>query len=88
MVGDVRAFNRDLQAFSLISMASTNPSVVEPQEAREALQEVPELTLSDHIIRDRKVYRDAFFEGVGVVEMSNNKATPELQLLAQEVYGA
>lgn len=88
MVADVKVLNRGLQAFSLVSMASTNPSVLEPMEAREALREVPELTLSNHTIRDRKVYRDAFYEGVGVIEMSSNKGTPEVQLLAQEVYGA
>lgn len=86
MVADVKALNPALEAFTLVSMASTNPAVLEPQEAREALAEVPELSLSPSIIRDRKIYRDAFFEGVGVVEMSSNKGTPELQLFAQEVY--
>jgi chromosome partitioning protein len=88
MVSDVKAFNVGIQARTLVSMAPTNPSVLEAQEAREALQDVPDLSLSGCLIRDRKVYRDAFFEGVGVLEMSSNKAIPELQLLAQEVYGA
>lgn len=87
MVADVKALNSDLHAFSLVSLASTNPSVFEAQEARQALQDIPELTLSDCVIRERKIYRDAFFEGVGVTEMTNNKGTPEVQLLAQEVYG-
>jgi chromosome partitioning protein len=86
MVADVQALNAGLQAFSLVSLASTNPAVFEAQEAREALQDVPGIALSDYVIRDRKVYRDAFFEGVGVVEMTHNKATPEVQLLAQEVF--
>ena len=86
MIADVQALNTALEAFSLISLASTNPSVFEAQEARDALQDVPGLALSNNIIRDRKVYRDAFFEGVGVVEMTHNKATPEVQLLAQEVF--
>lgn len=86
MIGDVRAFNADLQAFSLVSLASTNPSVFEAREAREALTDLADLALSDCIVRDRKIYRDAFFEGVGVVEMTTNKATPEIQLLAQEIF--
>lgn len=86
MVADVKAFNHTLQAFTLVSLASTNPSIIEGQEARAALQEVPEIALSDCVIRERKIYRDAFFEGVGVIEMTNNKGTPEIQLLAQEVY--
>jgi chromosome partitioning protein len=85
LLADVKAFNERLQAFSLISMASTNPAVIEAQEAREALQEVPGLALSDQLIFDRKIYRDAFFEGVGVIEMTTNKGTAEIQLLAQEV---
>ena len=87
MIKDVKSLNGALQAFSLVSLASTNPSVMEAREAREALQEIPELGLSTCLIRDRKVYRDAFFEGVGVVEMTTNKGTPEVQLLAQEIYG-
>jgi len=87
MVADVKALNSALEAFSLLSMASTNPSIYEAQEAREALQDVPEIALSGQIVRERKIYRDAFFEGVGVVEMTHNKGTPEIQLLAQEIYG-
>jgi chromosome partitioning protein len=88
MVTDVQALNSGLQAFSLVSLASTNPSVLEAQEAKDALQDVPGIALSENVIRDRKIYRDAFFEGVGVVEMTHNKATPEVQLLAQEVFNA
>jgi chromosome partitioning protein len=87
MIADVKAFNTALEAFSLISMASTNPAIVEAQEAREALRDVPEIALSNSVIRERKIYRDAFFEGVGVIEMTSNKGTPEIQLLAQEIYG-
>jgi len=87
MVADVRALNPNLQASSLVSLAPTNPSIHETQEAREALQDVPGIELSSCVIRERKIYRDAFFEGVGVVEMTSNKGTPEIQLLAQEIYG-
>jgi chromosome partitioning protein len=86
MIVDVRALNAAMEAFSLISLASTNPSVLEAQEARDALKDIPDLGLSGSVFRDRKVYRDAFYEGVGVVEMTHNKATPEVQLLAQEIF--
>lgn len=87
MVSDVQALNPDLRAFSLISLASTNPSISEIQEVRPALQDVPGIGLSDCVVRERKIYRDAFFEGVGVTEMTTNKGAPEVQLLAQEIYG-
>ncbi len=86
MVADVKALNPGLQSSILLSLASTNPSVIEAREAREALQDIPEFFLSGCVIRDRKIYRDAFFEGVGVIEMTNNKGIPEVQLLAQEIY--
>jgi chromosome partitioning protein len=85
LLADVSAFNGRLRACSLISMAPTNPAILEAQEAREALLDIPGLTLSGQVIHDRKIYRDAFFEGVGVVEMTTNKGTAEIQLLAQEV---
>jgi chromosome partitioning protein len=86
MVTDVQALNSGLQAFSLVSLVSTNPAVFEAQEAKGALRDVPGIALSESVIRDRKIYRDAFFEGVSVIEMTHNKATPEVQLLAQEVF--
>lgn len=88
MVSNVKVLNPNLQAFSLISLVSTNPSISEAQEARLVLKDVPEIMLSNRVIRDRKVYRDAFFEGVGVIEMTHNKGIPEIQLLAQEIYDA
>ena len=86
MVADIKVLNPALQASSLVSLAPTNPSIHEAHEAREALKDIPGIKLSRCIIRERKIYRDAFFEGVGVVEMTSNKGTPEIQLLAQEVY--
>lgn len=86
IIRDVRSLNPDLSARALLSLAPTNPTITESQEAREALADVTELTLSRCVIRDRKVYRDALFEGVGVIEMTANKAVPEIQLLAQEIF--
>ena len=68
-------------------MAPTNPAVHETEEARAYLSEFPEIRVLRSIIRDRKVYRDAMSEGLGVVEMDNGKARAEIQLLAHEVMG-
>ena len=87
MIADVLAFNQNLQVSALISMAPTNPVILETIEARSAMQGIDNINISSSLISDRKVYRDAFFEGVGVIEMTNNKAIPEMQLLAQEIYG-
>lgn len=77
--------NPDLQVFGLITMAPTNPVVHETEEAREYLQDYPEIQLLNTIIRDRKVYRDAMSDGLGVVEMGNQKANEEFLALMQEV---
>jgi chromosome partitioning protein len=85
---DVRALNPSLKAYALLTMVSANPNVTEAHEARGALENVPDLMLSKQVIRDRKIYRDALFEGVGVLEMTTNKAIAEIQLLGQEVLNA
>jgi chromosome partitioning protein len=51
------------------------------------LAEFPEIRVLRSIIRDRKVYRDAMSEGLGVVEMDNGKAKAEIQLLVSEIMG-
>lgn len=87
LVEQARAFNRDLDAVAVISMAPTNPAITEAQEARELLQELPGFRLSRSTVRERKAYRDAAREGLGVVELDNGKARAEVQLLCQEIYG-
>lgn len=77
--------NPSLSVFGLITMAPTNPVIHESDEAKEYLQDYPEINLLETIIRDRKVYRDAMSEGVGVVEMSNLKAADEIDALMQEI---
>lgn len=77
--------NPSLSVFGLITMAPTNPVIHESDEAKEYLQDFPEINLLETIIRDRKVYRDAMSEGVGVVEMSNLKAADEIDALMQEI---
>ena len=66
-------------------MAPSNPMVNESKEAKEYLGDYPEITLLKTIIRDRKVYRDAMSEGLGVTEMNNAKAKAEIQLLVDEI---
>jgi chromosome partitioning protein len=83
-----RAFNSSLEAHMVISMASTNYVVREAQEAYDFLAEnSTQYTVSDSVIKDRKVFRDAMGQGMGVIEMNNGKALDEMDLLAEEIYG-
>jgi chromosome partitioning protein len=78
--------NPDMKVFGLITMAPTNPIINETREAKEFLQDFPEIKLLKTLIRDRKVYRDALSEGLGVVEMNNHKAKSEINGLMREVF--
>lgn len=82
-----RGMNSALDARLIISMAPTNPVINEAKQAQELLRELPVFNLSDTIIRERKVYRDAISDGLGVVEMDNPKAIAEIAALANEIYG-
>ena len=82
-----RGMNPDLLARLVVSMAPTHPSVMEARDAADVLADLPDLTLSAVRICERKVYRDAMSEGLGVVEMGNAKARDEIARLASEIYG-
>ena len=82
-----RGMNQSLDARLIISMAPTNPVINEATQARELLRELPVFKLSDAIIWERKVYRDAISDGLGVIEMDNLKAIAEIDSLAKEIYG-
>lgn len=86
IITQAKDLNPDLKVYGLITMAPTNPVVQEAEEAREYLQDYPEIQLLNTIIRDRKIYRDAQSEGLGVVEMDNPKATEEITSLMKEIF--
>ncbi|AZT86106.1 cobyrinic acid ac-diamide synthase (plasmid) [Marinobacter sp. NP-4(2019)] len=80
-----RDLNPKLKAFGVLTMTPTNPNVSEAEEARLYLSDYPEIAPLRSVIRDRKVYRDAVSEGLGVVETDNSKAKAEIQLLVTEI---
>jgi chromosome partitioning protein len=85
IITQARDLNPELKVYGLLTMAPTNPVVHEIEEAQEYLQDYPEIHLLQTIVRDRKVYRDAMGEGLGVVEMNNPKAKQEIEDLVQEI---
>ncbi|HOE40879.1 MAG TPA: division plane positioning ATPase MipZ [Rhodoferax sp.] len=80
-----RAMNPNVKARTLLCMAPTNDRIKEVEDARALLANFPDLPLSECIIRERKIYRDALLLGRGVVEMKNSEARAEIQLFGQEV---
>ena len=78
--------NPDLDVYALLTMASTHPMVAEVNEAKDYLRDYSEIQLLKSVVRDRKVFRDAMSEGLGVAEMSNPKAKREIHLLVEEIF--
>lgn len=85
IITQARDLNSELIVYALLTMGPTNPVVHETDEAREYLQDYPEIRLLATVVRDRKVYRDAMSEGMGVIEMSNRKASEEIKSLTREI---
>ncbi|GGY03938.1 AAA family ATPase [Paludibacterium paludis] len=81
-----KAMNTTLQVQGFVSRGSTNITGRETQEARAFLGDCDGVNVLDTVIRDRKIYRDALLEGLGVTEMNNSKARAEVQLLVDEVW--
>ena len=78
---------RQVEARTLVvvSMAPTHHLVTEDEEAREFLSEYTNFDVAGQAIHDRKVYRDAMYEGRGVLELNNNAAMLEVAALAKNV---
>jgi chromosome partitioning protein len=81
-----RDLNPELIVYGLLTMAPTNPTINEVDEAKAYLLDYPEIKVLNTIIRDRKVYRDAMSEGLGVIEMNNVKAINEIRSLIKEMF--
>jgi chromosome partitioning protein len=88
MVRKAGTLNPEMRARIVINRASTNPSVTETEEAREALAELDGLALSPTLVRDRIAFRRATREGLGVAEMKGKdaKAVSEITDLYREVF--
>jgi chromosome partitioning protein len=89
LVRTAQGFNPTLQAWVVISQASTNPSVTEAAEAKNLLSDFEHLRLANAIIRDRITYRKAARDGLCVEEMkpADPKAVEEMKKLFEEVFG-
>lgn len=86
IITQAKDLNPDLTVLALLTMAPTNPVIHEVEEAKEYLKDYSDIELMKTIICDRKVYRDAMSEGLGVVEMANEKARLEIEELTKEIH--
>ena len=85
IIVQAKDLNPNLKVYGLITMAPTNPVIHEEIDARDCLNDYPEINLLDTMICDRKCYRDAMSDGLGVVEMNNPKAKLEIKKLMEAI---
>lgn len=85
IITQAKDLNPDLKVFGLLTMTPTNPAIREEADARVCLEDYPVIELLTTIIHDRKCYRDAMSDGLGVVEMDNQKAKDEIKKLIAEI---
>lgn len=85
LVNLAKGLNKKLLSRLILSMASTNPILTEDKEAKELLTEIPNMLVSEIVIRERKAYRDAIADGRGVLELDNPKAAHEIKKLYEEI---
>ena len=86
IVTQAKDVNEDMQIYTFLNRAPTNPSINEDEEAKELLSDYEELNPVKTIVRDRKAYRDAMKVGKGIGELNNQKAIEEIKSLYLEVF--
>lgn len=88
LIARCKEFNRELRVKTVVAMAPSNPRIKETDEARELLSDFVNLDSKTNLfLSERKIFRDSFIEGKGVLEMPNEKAKIELLSIYKEIYG-
>ena len=77
--------NPELQSLVVINKAPTNYRNTESEQAQAFIGQFDNLMLLNTIVHDRKAFRDAFVESLSVSEMSDPKASDELEQLVSEI---
>ncbi len=84
VIGEAQDFNTTLQSYAVMTMCPTNPHMSEVNQTKDFFSFHPSITLLNHVIHERKTYRDAAGSGLGVIELNNEKATAEVDNLFKE----
>jgi chromosome partitioning protein len=88
IITQARFINPKLIAYACINSAPTNSRDIDIAPTREIISSYSAFKLLDTVIYDRRVYRDAMPEGLGVIEIAGkNTARDEINALMLEVFG-
>lgn len=83
LIRQCASLNPKLLAYCLLNFAPTNKKITESEQARKAISDYPEFTLLNAELSDRKVYRDSWSDGIGVIEV--NEKSISIKSAQQEV---
>lgn len=88
-VGEAKIANPELEAFVVLNRASTNPRDNDVEEAREAIGECQNFTVSDIVVRERVAIKRAAPKGLAVAEYRpvDPKAVEEMEALYRLAFG-
>jgi chromosome partitioning protein len=88
-VAESRHVNPTARALLVVNAASTHAAGTDPQKVANAVVGLESLTLSDAVLCERQVYRDAGGMGLGAAEVvpRNVKAAREVSILHHAVFG-
>jgi chromosome partitioning protein len=87
IVDEVRITNPALRCVFALNMAPNNPKIREVGQAQELLKGLDNVELAPSTVHDRKAFRDASYDGLGVIELNDPKAIAEIEALAQDIFG-
>lgn len=79
-----KTYNSELKSYCVITQAPS--SSTEVKEAQVALSDYNKLNLVESIIYERRAYRDALRDGLGVIEMKDAKAVTEMNSVCKEIF--
>lgn len=85
-VNNARAVNENLRAIVVLSLASPHALNTEIKDAREYLEQYPEIQVCPTVVYERRAYRSAAIAGIGAGETDNPTARAEIQLVTQLVF--
>lgn len=78
--------NEKLECYGFVNCAPSNPNETDAKETQEAIAEFENIKVSHCTIVERKAFKRAFSEGLGVAEMKDKKAATEIQALYKEIF--
>ena len=73
VIKEAKDFNEKLTSYAVMTMAPTNPSMDDLNQAKDFFSNYDDITLLNTAICERKIYKEAASMGLIVIELDNQK---------------